>query len=229
MNARILPVEEWDRLEGGEAGDARHAFNPDETQVIVVEDGDRIVGTWAVMRVVHVECLWVAPEHRGAFGVAKRLLKAMRDVAGAWGARYVLTGSISPHVTDLIRRFGGIPAPYETFILPLEMSSVRRREARSIGRTFHEQLASQVEEVQHPDSAEHDEQVGRALRTAIEGDPKRAERQYNAWAGKAGYEPVKFLGRVDGRLRADIRTATVDVDDEYRVSVVKEEACPLPQ
>lgn len=120
MITRILPQEEWSRLNGTEAELLWPYFNPEQTRVLVVEDEGRIVGTWTLMRVVHAECLWIAPSHRGLFGVTRRLLVAMRDIAKGWNVSAVWTGSKSAHVTDLIRRLGGKEPPFESFILPIE-------------------------------------------------------------------------------------------------------------
>jgi hypothetical protein len=102
-------------------------LDPENSRVLVVEDEGQIVGTWVGMRVVHMECLWVKPSHRGLFGVTKRLLKGMRDIAASWGTNKVITGSASEHVTDLIRRFGGVPMPCESFILPAEIVRTKER------------------------------------------------------------------------------------------------------
>ena len=128
MNARILPKEEWSRLNGTEAETLWPLLDPENARVLVVEDAGEIVGTWVGMRVVHMECLWVKPSHRGAFGVTKRLLRGMREIAAFWGTNKVITGSVSEHVTDLIRRFGGVPMACESFILPAEMMRPVRRE-----------------------------------------------------------------------------------------------------
>lgn len=126
MISRILPPEEWHRLNGTEAETLWPLLDPENAQVLVVEEDGEVVGTWTLMRVVHAECLWVKPSHRGVFGVTKRLLKGMREIVSAWGTNKVITGSVSDHVTDLIRRFGGVPMPCESFILPAEM--VRTKE-----------------------------------------------------------------------------------------------------
>lgn len=93
------------------------------------------MATWTMLRVVHAECLWVRPSHKGAFGVAMRLFRGLRQIATLWGATSVVTGSTSPEVTDLIRRFGGAPMPCESFVLPLKApmsvrASGRPREIR---------------------------------------------------------------------------------------------------
>jgi hypothetical protein len=119
MITRILPQEEWSRLEGTEAGEAWPHFNPENTRVIVVEEADEIVGVWVMLRTIHAECLWIAPEHRGSFGVPKRLLREMQKIVSAAGSNYVITGSVSDDVTDLITRLGGVPMPCASFVLPI--------------------------------------------------------------------------------------------------------------
>lgn len=223
MNSRILPPEEWPRLKGTEAEAVWPQLVPENTRVLVVEEDGEIVGAWVLLRVVHAECLWAAPSHRGSLGVATRLLRGMWEIASKWGASRVVTGSTSPEVTGLIKRVGGEPMPCESFVLPV--ANPYSRADRERGREFHRQLSAFVTE-DHPDDEQHDEQVGRALRTAIEDRaPERATENYNAWARGAGYEPVRFLGSVDGRMRADIVTAVIEVDDQYAVRVVEEATC----
>lgn len=127
MNLRVLPPEEWVRLDGTEAETVWPVLNPENTRALVVEEHGEIIGTWLMLRTVHAECIWVAPSHRGTFGVAKRLLRGMRDVAKEWGVSRVITGSVSPEVTDLIGRLGGVPMPCESFILPAHKEEIECR------------------------------------------------------------------------------------------------------
>lgn len=226
ISRRVLPPEEWPRLAGTEAEKLWPRLDPENTQVVVVEKDGRIVAAWTLLRIVHAECIWVAPDQRGEFGVVKRLLAGMKDAASLWGADRVVTGSVSPEVTDLIMRFGGYPMPCESFVLPIEKSGTKRTGDRELGRSFHSQLESQITEGTHPEDSEHDERVGRALRKAVrDGKPEQAIRDYNTWANEAGYEPIRYLGTTDGRLRADIVSAVIEVDEQYRVTVLKEEPC----
>src|SRR6185369_10825009 len=102
MRSRILPPEEWHRLVGTEAEKMFPHMNPEETRVMVVEDdAGEIAATWSLVRVVHAEFLWCAPKYRGSFGVAKRLLRIMRETAAAWNVSSVFTGAMSSHVEDL--------------------------------------------------------------------------------------------------------------------------------
>ena len=92
---RILPPEEWGRLEGTELETVWPVLSPTDAQIVVVEDGPAIVGCWAVIRYVHVEGIWIAPAYRGRFAVGRRLWRAMGQVARAWGASAVWTAAVS--------------------------------------------------------------------------------------------------------------------------------------
>lgn len=231
MQERELPVAEWCRLQGTEAERLWPLVNPENTRFIVVEDGGRIIGCWAMLRTVHAECLWTAPDRRGEAGIPLRLFRGMKAIAAEWGVGHVITGSQSEHVTDLIQRFGGKPMPCESFVLPVVMKNQRRAEKdRALGRHFHEQLEALVVDGLHADDPDHDEAVGRAIRTAVdEGEPEAALDAYNHWAFAAGYAPIRYLGTVDGRLRADIVTAKIEVDRDHVVRVMEEGACRQQQ
>ena len=119
MTHRELPRAEWSRLEDtAQLGPALHAIPPD-ARIVVVEDATAIIGTWAVLRYVHVEGLWIAPAHRTRGRVGAHLLAGMEATAQAWGARVVLTAAITDDVRALIRHRGGIPLPGDHFVLPL--------------------------------------------------------------------------------------------------------------
>lgn len=226
MKKRILPQAEWPKLKGTEAELLWPHLNPENSEIIVIEDGDRIVATWTLMRMVHAECIWVDPEYKGSPGVWRGLITLAREIATKWGVSKLITGSITQEVTDLIVKWGGFPVPCATYVLPVWGRS--RRRDRELGRAFHVQLSGQIEDGNHPDDPVHNEHVGKALRTAIEGrEPVRAMDEYNAWAIRSGYEPIQYLGSFGGRMRADIVTAVIEVDDQYVVHVVKEsQPCP---
>ena len=63
MNARILPPEEWDKLSVTGLLTIGQTVRPEDIQIVVVEDGERIVSTMAVLRVTHFESLWIDPEY----------------------------------------------------------------------------------------------------------------------------------------------------------------------
>lgn len=114
MTTRILPVEEWSRVP-----DLPDGLDPVETRVLVVEQDGAIVGSWAVFRVVHAECIWIAEAHRGRASVAGRLLSGMYRLASLWGARSVMTGAMTDEVASMILRLGGVQLPGRHFSLPV--------------------------------------------------------------------------------------------------------------
>jgi hypothetical protein len=120
MTTRILPPEEWARLAGTEAEPLVSVLDPVETRVLVVEDGAEVVGCWVLLRLVHAECVWIAPAHRTRGRVAAYLLSGMRAMARLWGARTVITASVSPDVDALIGKLGGQELPGRHFALPVE-------------------------------------------------------------------------------------------------------------
>lgn len=226
LSTRVLPVAEYPRLAGTELENVWPHL-PETAQVLVIEDAGVIVGCWAVLTCVHVEGLWIAPSHRKQGRVARRLLSAMRSAADDHGVTSVLTAATSPEVRALIERFGGHAIAGAPFLMPVRHQGppASRARALALGRAFHEQLSTQVEEPLHADDEQHDYYVGRALITAVEQrDPIRAERDYNAWAYGAGYVPIRFIGSTadaHGRRRyvVDIQTAVIAIDEAFTVHV----------
>lgn len=119
MTSRILPPSEWSRLIGTEVESIVPGLNPEKCAVLVIEEGAQIIGTWVALKMEHVECFWISPEHRGKAGVAARLLRDMRGLLASWGAPCPLTASVTPEMSAMIERLGGIKLPGEHFALPL--------------------------------------------------------------------------------------------------------------
>lgn len=121
MTSRVLPPHEWPRLACTELEAVYPHLDPDQADVVVVEDEQgRLVACWALLRVFHVEGLWVAPEHRGRGRAGIRLFDAMRRLCGRVGARRVFTGAISDDVKRLIDHVHGVPLKGEHFVIPIE-------------------------------------------------------------------------------------------------------------
>lgn len=115
---RLLPVEEWDRL-------LVYPFatnglpNPDFTMILVAEDGaGEIVGIWAVMTAVHLDGLWVHPEHRGT-SIAGRLLTEMKAVLRRYKLWLSFTIVSDPAVMVLAHKAGFVRAPGDLWMLNL--------------------------------------------------------------------------------------------------------------
>lgn len=114
----MLPPEEWSRLKGTELEALYPLLSPATTRIVVVEDGDSIVGTWAVYPQIHAEGVWVSPKHRRTGSVAKHLLKGMGLALESFHAGGFLTASTTDEVTKLIEGLGGTELPGRHFIVP---------------------------------------------------------------------------------------------------------------
>jgi hypothetical protein len=183
MTTRVLPPDEWSRLEtdGTYLKDVWRVLNPAYMTVLVVEDAGRIVGTWVAQLQMHVEGFWIAPEKRDSGGVFRSLLRHMEQFLAGVGCDSALTGAADLHVESMIGRLGG--EPVLTYRVPF-----RSKHDRTRGEAFHDELGAHAT---HADDPEHDRQVGQALRIAFdEHDPPRAMALYNAWAPAAGYAPI---------------------------------------
>lgn len=117
---RILPFRDYRRLDGTELETVWPHLHPQDAFVVVVEQGSQIVACWALMRVWHLEGLWVHPEHRKRAGVARRLWIGMQRVAKNLGAKHAATAALTPDVAALIANAGGVQLPGSHFVLPLE-------------------------------------------------------------------------------------------------------------
>ena len=120
MNARILAPSEWPAIKALTGFEQiGETVRPEDVQILVVEDGDRIVATMAVLRVTHFESLWIAPEYRGNAGLGRRLIKAGIEAARKWTDRWVWGASDTEHMKDIISRIGGKPLPIQTHIITM--------------------------------------------------------------------------------------------------------------
>ena len=117
MTTRVLPVEEWSRLAGTEAGglDIPHA-----ARVVVVEDGGAIVGCHILVPVLHAECLWIHPAHRGRSSVARRLWAAVRrEVSNHFQVGAFATAAASDDVRRLLDHVGATRIEADFYMVPV--------------------------------------------------------------------------------------------------------------
>jgi hypothetical protein len=105
MTTRILPPAEWHRLPEPPLPAIRDAAI--DGHVVVVEDGDEIVGCWVLMRCLHVEGCWIAPAHRRKVSVARRLYCAMRELVHGYRVRGALGCFVDADALRIVERHGG--------------------------------------------------------------------------------------------------------------------------
>lgn len=117
MTSRVLPYDEWAKLDEVGADTVWKMLDPARAQILVIEDQGQIVGTLTLMSVLHAECLWIKPSHRRGYGVMKRLLDGMWAGARAQGAKALWSGSVSDTMTNILHRIGGVEVPGKSFAL----------------------------------------------------------------------------------------------------------------
>lgn len=120
LTARELPPDEWWRLDGTELGDYWRLLRADRATVIVVENAQHaIVGTWAILSLVHTEGLGVAPPYQGQGRVARLLLREGAKVLRRLGVSSFVTGATSLEMVDYLQRFGAQEIPARFFAVPV--------------------------------------------------------------------------------------------------------------
>lgn len=115
MTTRILPPEEWPRLRGTEAETVWPHLDPQRAAIVVVEDEGVVIGCHVLMYVLHAECLWIHPDHRGKGGVARRLWAAVQRAARGAGVRSLVTAACDDKVKRLLSHVGAIQLPGEHY------------------------------------------------------------------------------------------------------------------
>lgn len=118
MKARVLPVAEWDRLVATEFPHVLPYLGPEDARIVVVEDGDEIVGCWGLMPMWHVEGLWVSPAYRHTPSVFRRLFALMRREIQAVAPRWLMTGAQDDVVAELLTKHAGaVKVPMEQYMI----------------------------------------------------------------------------------------------------------------
>lgn len=124
MKARILPTTEWPRLVGTEAETVWPHLDPARTSIVVVEHDGAIVGCHVLSWLLHAECLWIHPDHRGRSSVARRLWASVKQTArDVWHAHAIVTGACDDRVRALLQHVGAEPLPGEMYVIRMEQTS----------------------------------------------------------------------------------------------------------
>lgn len=118
LELRLLPRDEWDRLNGTEM-ESIWPILPDDAQVIVIEDDGALVACWSLFRQLHCEGCYIAPAYRKRTTVARMLLRGLYQVARAMGARSIATAACSDDVKVMLRRMQAVELPGAHFSIPV--------------------------------------------------------------------------------------------------------------
>lgn len=123
MTRRILAREDYGRLVGTDLEPCIDAL-PADTDVIVVEDPEgRIIGCSSIYSRDHVECTWIAEDHRDEPGVFWSLFQGIRATARRRGSNRLVTGSVDDRMTAFLLKMHAEPLPGQQFVWPLTRES----------------------------------------------------------------------------------------------------------
>jgi hypothetical protein len=119
MTRRLLPPEEWPKLgDTPELGAVWQLLDPASTSVLVVEDGEKLVGCWAFITVLHAEGVYVDPGYRSNAGVARHLWRGMRECADSLKAAACWAAVDTPQIVALLEAHGAQKFPFDSYVLP---------------------------------------------------------------------------------------------------------------
>ena len=104
MMSRLLPPEEWHRLEGTLLWPVVKTMHPSSLIMVVERDGD-IVGCAAYYQQWHLDGVWIKPG-APAVSVGRRLWHAVRQVASGFDIRSVWAMAMSPRSDKLVQSLG---------------------------------------------------------------------------------------------------------------------------
>lgn len=117
LTARVLTPEEWPtKLIGTTLAQA--IYDPDNAFVIVVEDAEgKVVACWSAVNTVHVEGIWIHPDHRKHAAVGRTLLTGMFEELRSLSVREVVTNADTPEVERMLQTIGAIQLPGTSWVL----------------------------------------------------------------------------------------------------------------
>lgn len=122
MIARVLPQEEWSKLDVSQIPPLWTTLRPEDAQMVVVEDGGKVVAMLGALRITHFEGLWIDPDYRGNPGVCRRLLRESVKAARRWATDWAIGYSGTDQMNDVLERVGGRKMPVDTYVVPFSRS-----------------------------------------------------------------------------------------------------------
>lgn len=112
---RVLPPEEYCRLQGHSHLPGGQLPLPEMSSIVVLEDGIEIVGFWMLNLVPHVEPIWIDPRYRRSMAAGK-LWRGMRALLDAVPVRKALCLLDNSEIAGYVQRLGFQLTGYQVFM-----------------------------------------------------------------------------------------------------------------
>lgn len=119
MNTRVLEPSEWHRVQDLDVGELLQFVRTEDVKVVVVEHEDEIIASWTIMRMVHLEGVWVHPQHKNA-GVVRSLIRKTKEEAAEWSSAWVVTSAASDAVRAILSRMHAKKVEADMYTLALD-------------------------------------------------------------------------------------------------------------
>jgi hypothetical protein len=92
-------------------------MRPEDVQPVVVEsDEGEILASLAVLRVAHLEGMWVNPSHRNG-GVVRALIRGVVPIARQWSNGWAFGGAADDKMRAILKGLGGVKIPMDLYAL----------------------------------------------------------------------------------------------------------------
>ena len=119
MKARILPRDEWDKIDGMPISELLEFCRPEDVRIVVIEtDSGEIAATTTMLRMTHMEGTWVSARHRNA-GTVRALLRGAAHASKDWSPHWLVTGADSEQMREILSRMDAIKVPLEPYVIQL--------------------------------------------------------------------------------------------------------------
>lgn len=119
VKVTLLPQEEWKRIQDASAPYFLPFVDPQQSSVIAVEDGEKVVASISVLTVTMLEGLWIDPQYRNP-GVARALMRfATEEAQKRCPNSWALCALGSDEMREMVKRVGGLEVPNTLHVLPL--------------------------------------------------------------------------------------------------------------
>jgi hypothetical protein len=122
VRTRILPPEEWIRINSPSLPAILPYVEPQNIAVVVVEDDSgEIAACCSAFQVTHFEGLWIKPEKRGNPGICRSLIRQLYAIPRVRREHWVFGGAENADVRmdTICRRLGGQPLPVTFYVMPV--------------------------------------------------------------------------------------------------------------